>query len=121
MDAYRVFNSIDRDKAIACTDKCVVVYNTGLAIREVDEEGHSLPIGHYGVLAKTNQIVENLVENGWLDLISNSATKTSAVPKKAAAPKKKTAVAKSGYKPDAKDGDGDGLVQDGTKWEREAK
>ena len=23
-----------------------------------------------------------------------------------------------GYKPNAKDGDGDGLVQDGTKWER---
>ncbi len=23
-----------------------------------------------------------------------------------------------GYKPKAKDGDGDGLVQDGTKWER---
>ena len=23
-----------------------------------------------------------------------------------------------GYKPDAKDGDGDGLLQDGTKWER---
>jgi len=25
-----------------------------------------------------------------------------------------------GYKPNAKDGDGDGLVQDGTKWERKA-
>ena len=24
----------------------------------------------------------------------------------------------NGYKPNAKDGDGDGLVQDGTKWER---
>lgn len=28
---------------------------------------------------------------------------------------------KSGYKPNAKDGDGDGLVQDGTKYERPAK
>lgn len=28
---------------------------------------------------------------------------------------------KSGYKPNAKDGDGDGLVQDGTKYERSAK
>jgi hypothetical protein len=26
-----------------------------------------------------------------------------------------------GFKADAKDGDGDGLVQDGTKWERKAK
>jgi hypothetical protein len=26
-----------------------------------------------------------------------------------------------GYKPDAKDGDGDGIVQDGTKWARKAK
>jgi hypothetical protein len=26
-----------------------------------------------------------------------------------------------GFKPDAKDGDNDGLVQDGTKWERKAK
>jgi len=78
-------------------------------------------IGHYGVLSKTNPIVERLIEGGWLDLISNSATGTTAVPKKAAAPKKKTAVAESGYNPDAKDGDGDGLVQDGTKWEREAK
>lgn len=28
---------------------------------------------------------------------------------------------KSAYKPDAVDGDGDGLVQDGTKYERPAK
>ena len=28
---------------------------------------------------------------------------------------------KSAYKPDATDGDGDGLVQDGTKYERPAK
>lgn len=26
-----------------------------------------------------------------------------------------------GFKPDAKDGDKDGLVQDGTKWQRKAK
>lgn len=26
-----------------------------------------------------------------------------------------------GYKPDARDGDGDGIVQEGTKWERKAK
>lgn len=26
-----------------------------------------------------------------------------------------------GFKPDAKDGDKDGLVQEGTKWERKAK
>lgn len=26
-----------------------------------------------------------------------------------------------GYNPDARDGDGDGLIQDGTKWERKAK
>ena len=26
-----------------------------------------------------------------------------------------------GYKPDAKDGDGDGIVQEGTKWERSIK
>jgi hypothetical protein len=25
-----------------------------------------------------------------------------------------------GFKPNAKDGDGDGLVQDGTKWQRKA-
>lgn len=28
---------------------------------------------------------------------------------------------KSAFKPDARDGDGDGLVQDGTKYERPAK
>jgi hypothetical protein len=26
-----------------------------------------------------------------------------------------------GYKPNAKDGDGDGIVQEGTKWERRIK
>jgi hypothetical protein len=26
-----------------------------------------------------------------------------------------------GYKPDARDGDGDGLIQENTKWERKAK
>ena len=26
-----------------------------------------------------------------------------------------------GFKPNAKDGDGDGIVQEGTKWERKAK
>jgi hypothetical protein len=26
-----------------------------------------------------------------------------------------------GFKPNAKDGDGDGLIQDGTKWERKVK
>jgi hypothetical protein len=26
-----------------------------------------------------------------------------------------------GFKPNAKDGDGDGLVQEGTKWERKVK
>lgn len=26
-----------------------------------------------------------------------------------------------GYKPDAKDGDKDGFIQDGTKWQRKAK
>jgi hypothetical protein len=26
-----------------------------------------------------------------------------------------------GFKPNAKDGDGDGLIQEGTKWERKAK
>lgn len=26
-----------------------------------------------------------------------------------------------GFKPDAKDGDRDGLIQDGTKWERKVK
>lgn len=29
--------------------------------------------------------------------------------------------AQKGFKADAYDGDGDGLVQDGTKWERKAK
>ena len=121
MDAYQIFNSIKREDAIALADKCVVVYNMGHAIREVDEEGHSLPIGHYGVLAKTNPVVERLVEGGYLDLISDAAVRASTPPKKAAAPKRKTAVAKSGYNPDARDGDGDGLVQDGTEWEREAE
>ena len=33
----------------------------------------------------------------------------------------KDAYALIGYKPDAKDGDGDGWVQDGTKWARKVK
>ena len=122
MDSYRVFNSIDRDDAIACTDTCIVVYNMGLAIREVTELGHSLPIGHFGVLEESNSVVENLIEAGLIDLVNEGGLDAIRFPvKKAAAPKKKTAVAKSGYNPDAKDGDGDGLVQDGTKWEREVK
>lgn len=122
MDAYQVFNSIDREKALAATDKCVVVYNMGLAIREVTPLGHSLPIGHYGVLAESNPVVENLIEAGLIDLINEGGLDAIRFPaKKAAAPKKKTAASKSGYNPDARDGDGDGLVQDGTKWEREAE
>lgn len=42
----------------------------------------------------------------------------SATPKKATA--KKPAPKKTGYKANAVDGDGDGLVQDGTPWERPA-
>jgi len=33
----------------------------------------------------------------------------------------KDAYSLLGYKPDAKDGDGDGWVQDGTKWARKVK
>lgn len=122
MDAYRVFDSIHRDDAIACADKCVVVYNMGLAIREVTLLGHSLPIGHYGVLEESNPIVEKLIETGLVDLINQGGLETMRPSaKKTAAPKKKTAVAESGYNPDAKDGDGDGLVQDGSQWERKTK
>jgi hypothetical protein len=117
MDAYRVFNSIHRDEAIACTDKYVVVYNMGHAIREVTELGHSLPIGHYGVLEKSNSIIEKLIEGGFLTLVNEVELPT----KKEVAPKKKATAAKTGYNPNATDGDGDGLVQDGTKWEREVK
>ena len=28
---------------------------------------------------------------------------------------------RDGYKPNAKDGDNDGIIQEGTKWERKAK
>lgn len=48
--------------------------------------------------------------------------KTASKPaaKKAATKKKVTPKAKSSFKPDAKDGDGDGFVQDGTSWARPA-
>ena len=39
-------------------------------------------------------------------------------PKKKAAPKKKSSSKSNGYNPDARDGDGYGLVQYGTEWER---
>jgi hypothetical protein len=114
MDSFKVFSSLEREQAHACAnDGALVVYNLGHAIREVDEEGHTVPIGHFGCLPESNSIVEGLIDGGFLNLIGGEPA-----PKKKAAPKKKSSSKADGYNPDAKDGDGDGLVQDGTQWER---
>ena len=64
-DSFYVFNSMHREEAEKhVKDGDVVVYNMGLAIREVDEEGHRVPIGHYGVLPESNSILEGLIEAG---------------------------------------------------------
>ena len=116
-DSFYVFNSMHREEAEKhVKDGDVVVYNMGLAIREVDEEGHRVPIGHYGVLPESNSILEGLIEAGLLNLIGGDSA-----PKKKATPKKKSSSKADGYNPDARDGDGDGLVQDGTEWERAAE
>ena len=122
---YQVFSSAQREDAMRATGEgYVVVYNQGMAIRELDEEGHSIPIGHFGDLPEGNEILDRLVEGGFVSLVSGS----SEPPKKKAAPKKKvekeelpaSSEKKSGFKEDARDGDGDGMVQDGTEWERPA-
>lgn len=122
---FQVFSSMHRDKAMKAADAgYVVVYNQGLAIREVDEDGHSLPIGHFGALPEGNNILTGLVDGGFVSLISGDPEAS----KKKVAPKKKVekidpgegSKGKSGYKADARDGDGDGMVQDGTAWERPA-
>ncbi len=117
--SFHCFDSMHRAEAVTHAKAGdVVVYNMGLAIREIDEDGHIVPIGHFGCLSEGNPILDKLVEAGLLDLISSGS------PKKAA-PKKKASSAAStkatGYNPNARDGDGDGLVQDGTEWEREAE
>jgi|TARA_B110000263_G_scaffold248745_1_gene264409 hypothetical protein len=117
--SFNVFDSMHRDKADAHVKAGdVVVYNMGLAIREIDELGHTVPIGHFGCVSESNPILEKLVEAGLLNLISGGSPKKSS-PKKKAPPAASTKA--TGYNPDARDGDGDGLVQDGTEWEREAK
>ena len=122
---YQVFSSAQREDAMrAAGEGYVVVYNQGMAIRELDAEGHSVPIGHFGVLPEGNEILDRLVEGGFLSLVFGS----SEPPKKKAAPKKKvekedpreSSKDKSGFKENARDGDGDGMVQDGTEWERPA-
>ena len=88
-DSFYVFNSMHRDEAEKhVKDGDVVVYNMGLAFREVDEEGHRVPIGHYGVLPESNSILEGLIEAGLLNLIGgDAAPKKKATPKKAKAKK----------------------------------
>ena len=117
--SFHCFNSMHRDEAdTRVKEGDVVVYNMGLAIREIDELGHVVPIGHFGCVSESNPILDKLVEAGLLNLISGGSPKKSSY-------KKKTPPAAStkgtGYNPDARDGDGDGLVQDGTEWEREAE
>ena len=116
-ESFHVLNSMQREEAEThANDGHIVVYNMGHAIREVDEEGHRVPIGHFGCLAESYSIVEGLVEAGFLTLIGGDLA-----PKKKSVPKKKSSTKADGYNPDAKDGDGDGLVQDGTEWERAAE
>ena len=116
-DSFNVFNSMHREDAENhVKNGDVVVYNMGLAIREVDEEGHRVPIGHYGALSSSNPILEGLIEAGLLNHVGGDLA-----PKKKATPKKKSSSKADGYNPDARDGDGDGLVQDGTEWERAAE
>ena len=116
MDSFQVFSSLEREQAEACAKDFLVVYNLGHASREVDEEGHTVPIGHYACLPESNPIVEGLINGGFLNLVGEIPA-----PKKKAAPKKKSSSKSNGYNPDARDGDGDGLVQDGTEWERAAE
>jgi hypothetical protein len=53
---------------------------------------------------------------------SSKKTKKKAAPKKKAAAKKKAPAKRvAAYNPKAKDGDNDGVLQDGTVWERPVK
>jgi hypothetical protein len=87
-DPYAVYPTQEREDAEARIKAgYVVVYNSGVAIREVDKEGHSLPVGHYGCLPQGNSILEGLVDSGLLELTAGNA----GPPKKKASPQRKTA------------------------------
>ena len=88
-DPYTVYPTEEREDAEARGKAgYVVVYNSGVAIREVDEDGHSLPVGHYGCLPQGNSILEGLVDSGFLELTAGNAGSS----KKKAPPQKKTAT-----------------------------
>tara|TARA_Y100000034_G_C6850637_1_gene385896 strand:+ start:226 stop:561 length:336 start_codon:yes stop_codon:yes gene_type:complete len=93
-DPYAVYPTEEREDAEARGKAgYVVVYNAGIAIREVDEDGHSLPVGHYGCLPRGNSILEGLVDSGLLELVEGNAgsTKRKASPQKKAAAKAESA------------------------------
>jgi hypothetical protein len=86
---YEIFSSAEHSKASdAAANGSIVVYNMGSAIREIDADGRCLPIGHYGCLAKSNSILENLVKAGFLQQVGGEA----ATPQKKATPKKKPLI-----------------------------
>ena len=103
-DPYAVYSTGEREDAQARGKAgYVVVYNAGVAIREVDEDGHSLPVGHYGCLLQGNSILKGLVDSGLLELVEGSAgsTKKKASPQKKAAPQAEPAEDEAEGEPEA--------------------
>jgi hypothetical protein len=81
---------------------------------EVTEEGHFIPPRGHAIIDKVNPIINSLASRGILAINETvvEETKTSRSKKK---------NEESGFKADAIDGDRDGMVQDGTEWERLAE
>lgn len=82
---------------------------------EVDEDGRFIPPRGHAIIDKVNPTIQSLVAKGQLK-INDTVTEQ---PKPSRSKKKEEAPA--GFKADAIDGDGDGLVQDGTIHERPAE
>jgi len=110
--ATKFFKHVDARECEAARDagKVALCNLTGHKI-EVDEEGRFLtPRGH-AVIDKVNPLITSLVAKGLIAV--NEGVKADPKPSRS---KKKEE--QPGFNPDAKDGDGDGLVQDGTVHER---
>jgi len=81
---------------------------------EVTEEGHFIPPRGHAIVDKVTSIINTLASRGILAI-------NETVVAEAKTPRSKKKDEADGFRADATDGDGDGMVQDGTKWERPAE